>query len=251
MPETPRPRSLNALFLTLVLLISACAAPPESARAEPATAPAASQPAEKDFIPLFNGKDLPGWTYASKVGKGYQVDESTGVVYCTETDGGRLYTDKEYSDFVLRFDVKLSPNGNNGIAIRAPFEGNSAYQGMEIQVLDNDGSKYQSLRPAQYHGSIYDVVPAKRGFQKPVGQWNEEEIIAVGRRIKVKLNGTTIVDADLDDVKDPAVLKKHPGLANKSGHIGFLGHGTRIEFRNMRIKDLSGGGAQEKQASSH
>jgi hypothetical protein len=82
-------------------------------------------------------------------------------------------------------------------------------------------------------------VPAKRGYQNPVGQWNEEEIIAVGRHIKVKLNGVKIVDADLDDVKDPEVLKKHPGLANKSGHIGFLGHGTRVEFRNMRIKDLA------------
>jgi hypothetical protein len=81
-------------------------------------------------------------------------------------------------------------------------------------------------------------VPAKRGFQKPVGEWNSEEIIARGRRITVILNGTTIVDANLDDITDDAVLKKHPGLANTKGHIGLLGHGTRVEFRNIRIREF-------------
>jgi hypothetical protein len=109
---------------------------------------------------------------------------------------------------------------------------------MEIQVLDDSGSDYTTLRPAQYHGSIYDVVAAKRGHQKLVGEWNEEEIVAKGRHVTVKLNGAVIVDANLDDVKDEAVLKKHVGLANKKGHIGFLGHGTRVEFRNIRIKKM-------------
>ena len=161
------------------------------------------------------------------------------MLFSTVKDGGNLYTEKEYGDFVFRFEFKLTQNANNGVAIRAPLTGDSAYQGMEIQVLDDSGPAYKGkLRPAQYHGSIYDVFPAKSGFQKPVGEWNEEEITAQGRRITVKLNGTVIVDANLDDVKDEAVLKKHPGLANKKGHIGFLGHGVRVEFRNMRIKEL-------------
>ena len=109
---------------------------------------------------------------------------------------------------------------------------------LEIQVLDDSGAKYTKLRPEQYHGSIYDVVACKRGHQNPVGEWNTEEITADGRHIKVMLNGVTIVDADLDDVKDPAKLTKHPGLANKTGHIGFLGHGTQVEFRNIRIREL-------------
>jgi hypothetical protein len=118
---------------------------------------------------------------------------------------------------------------------------------MEIQVLDDSGSKYTNLKPAQYHGSVYQMFPAKRGFQKPVGEWNSEEITAKGRQITVRLNGTTIVDADLDDVKDEAVLAKHRdmsrpegsrGIANTKGHIGLLGHGTRVEFRNLRIKEL-------------
>jgi len=198
---------------------------------------------EDGFTSLFNGKDLSGWVYGTrgngqnKDGVGYQVEN--GAIYSTVKDGGNLYTEKEYGDFVLRFEFKLTENANNGIGIRAPLTGDSAYQGMEIQVLDDSGPAYKGkLRPAQYHGSIYDVVPAKPGFQKPVGEWNEEEITAQGRHITVKLNGTVIVDANLDDVKDPAVLKKHPGLANKSGHIGFLGHGARVEFRNLRIKEL-------------
>ncbi len=194
------------------------------------------------FEALFNGRDLSGWIYGTRQGKenkhgnGYQV--SGGVIYCTREDGGNLFTEKEYRDFVLRFEFKLEPNGNNGIGIRAPLEGDPAYSGMEIQVLDDSGSNYRELRPAQYHGSIYDVVPAKRGSLKPVGEWNSEEITARGRHITVRLNGNTIVDANLDDIRDEALLKKHPGLARPAGHIGFLGHGSRVEFRNVRIREL-------------
>ncbi len=203
---------------------------------------AQEQKVEEGFTSIFNGKDLSGWIYGkrgngeNKSGVGYQVAE--GVVFCTVKDGGNLYTEKEYGDFVLRFDFKLTENANNGIGIRAPLEGDSAYVGMEIQVLDDSGSQYKNLRPEQYHGSVYDCFAAKRGHQKPVGEWNEEEITAKGRQITVKLNGTVIVDANLDDIKDEAKLKKHPGLANKKGHIGFLGHGARVEFRNLRVKEL-------------
>lgn len=199
--------------------------------------------AEKGFVPLFNGKDLSGWIYGTradgrenKSGQGYLVEN--GVIYCTKTDGGNLYTGQEYSNFVFRFEFKLEPNANNGIGIRAPLQGDAAYAGMEIQVLDDGGSQYQKLRPEQYHGSIYDVVGARRGALKPVGEWNYEEITAKGRQIKVKLNGKTIVNANLDKMKDPAVLKKHPGLARSGGHIGFLGHGARVEYRNLRIRKL-------------
>ena len=207
---------------------------------------------EAGFTPLFNGKDLTGWVYGrrangveNKSGKGYQVEN--GVIYSTKEDGGNLYTEKEYANFVLRFDVKLTENANNGIGIRAPLQGDAAYVGIEIQVLDDGGSQYTSLRPAQYHGSIYHMFAAKRGFQKPVGEWNSEEITVNGRRITVKLNGTTITEGNLDDVKDPELLAKHRdltkpegsrGIANTKGHIGLLGHGARVEFRNLRIKEL-------------
>ena len=201
-----------------------------------------AQDKEEGYTSLFNGKDLTGWIYGktskgeNKSGAGYAVEN--GVIFCTVKDGGNLYTEKEYGDFSFRFEFKLTENANNGIGIRAPLEGDSAYAGMEIQVLDDSGSAYKSLRPEQYHGSIYDLFACKRGHQKPVGEWNSEEIEAKGTKIKVTLNGTVIVDADLADIKDEAKLKKHPGVKNMKGHIGFLGHGARVEFRNLRVKEL-------------
>ena len=194
--------------------------------------------AEPGFVPLFDGKTLTGWTLIGGKGPGYVVED--GILLCPADGGGNLFTEKEYANFVLRFEFRLTPGANNGIGIRAPLNGRASYEGMEIQILDDQHAKYQGrIKPGQYHGSIYDVVPAEHGFKKPTGEWNEEEILADGRHIKVVLNGHTLVDANLDDVKDPEVLKRHPGLQNKSGHIGFLGHGTRVEFRNVRIKELT------------
>ncbi len=193
--------------------------------------------AEKGFVSLFNGRDLTGWQLVKGKGPGYVVEN--GVLVCPADGGGNLFTDREYANFVLRLEFKLEENSNNGVGIRAPLEGDAAYQGMEIQILDDNGPEYKGkLKPWQYHGSVYEIAPARQGFLKPVGQWNQQEIVADGRRIKVKLNGTWIVDTNLDDVKDPELLKRHPGVARASGYIGFLGHGTRVEFRNIRIRVL-------------
>ncbi len=192
---------------------------------------------EPGFVALFDGKSLDGWQIVGQKGRGYVVEN--GLLVCPADGGGNLFTTKEYSNFILRFEFRLFEGSNNGIGIRAPLEGDAAYKGMEIQILDDGAAVYRGkLRPAQYHGSIYDVVPARQGFKKPTGEWNSEEITAKGRNITVILNGTTIVDADLDSVRDPVVLEKHPGLARSSGHIGLLGHGTRVEFRNFRIQEL-------------
>ena len=198
---------------------------------------AAAVAAEPDFKPLFDGKSLDGWTLVRGHGPGYVVKD--GLIICPKDGGGNLYTEAEYANFILRFEFKLDHGSNNGIGIRAPLTGDAAYQGMEIQVLDHDDPQYRGwLKPSQHHGSIYDVVAAKTGFLKPVGEWNSEEIIADGRKITVRLNGSTIVDANLDDVKDEETLKKHPGLRRTSGHVGFLGHASYVEFRNIRIKTL-------------
>jgi len=193
------------------------------------------------FVPLFNGLDLSGWTGDVK---GYAVEE--GRLVCLEGGPGNLYTKEEFANFILRFEFKLSPGANNGLGIRAPLEGNAAYAGMELQILDNTADQYQNLKPYQYHGSVYGVVPAKRGSLKPVGQWNDQEVIALGRRIVVNLNGTTIVDADLDQASRSGTMDggEHPGLARDRGHIGFLGHGSRVEFRNLRVKKLAEGNVE-------
>jgi hypothetical protein len=189
------------------------------------------------FQPLFDGKTLSGWRLVGGHGPGYLV--SDGLIVCPADGGGNLFTEKEYANFVLHFQFKLTEGANNGIGIRAPFEGDAAYQGMEIQILDDGAAQYRGwLKPGQFHGSVYDVIPAEHGFKKPTGEWNEEEITADGRHIRVVLNGHAILDADLDSVKDPEVLKRHPGLARTTGHIGFLGHGSRVEFRDIRIREL-------------
>jgi len=192
---------------------------------------------EPGFTPLFDGESLKGWKMMGQHGEGYSV--KNGNIFCAKGSGGRLYTENEYANFVFRFEFKLDKGSNNGVGIRSPFEGDAAYVGMEIQILDDYAEGYSKLRPAQYHGSIYDVVPAKRGALKKAGEWNEEEITAQGRKIKVVLNGQTIVDTDLNDVTNPATLMKHPGLIKDKGHIGFLGHNDYIEFRNIRVKELA------------
>ena len=193
--------------------------------------------AEPGFQPLFDGKTLTGWKLVGGHGPGYVVEGEK--IVCPKEGGGNLFTEKEYGNFVFRFEFLLTPAANNGIGIRAPYEGDAAYQGMEIQILDDSDPSYKGvIRPEQYHGSVYDVIPARTGYRRPVGEWNEEEITANGRRITVKLNGVIILDSDLDIVHEAKVIEKHPGLARKAGHIGFLGHGSHVEFRNIRIKEL-------------
>jgi len=198
-----------------------------------------AKPDKEGFVPLFNGTDLTGWVGSVK---GYVVEN--GVLVCKKRGGGHLFTEREYADFVLRFEFKLEPGANNGLGIRTPLRGNPAYAGMELQILDNSSPRYAKLQPYQFHGSIYGVVPAKRGHLKPVGEWNAQEVTARGTKIKVVLNGTAIVDADLapiiksGETADRRGVKGHPGLLRPAGHIGFLGHGARIEFRSIRIKEL-------------
>jgi hypothetical protein len=196
--------------------------------------PACTRPADAGgFVPLFNGKDLTGWAGDTQ---GYVAEN--GKIVCRP--GGQLYTKKEYANFIVRFEFKLTPGGNNGLGIRMPPNTDAAYEGMEIQILDDTAEMYKDLHPYQYNGSIYGVVAAERGHLKPVGEWNSEEVTANGRRVTVRLNGVTIVDADIDKASTPKTVdgSPHPGLKRDKGHIGFLGHGSHIEFRSILIKIL-------------
>lgn len=192
---------------------------------------------EADFATLFDGSSLFNWT-----GNTTDYFPSNGELVVDPTRGGKgnLFTKKEYGDFHLKFDFQLTPGANNGLGIRAPLEGDAAYVGMELQILDNTAPMYAKLQPYQYHGSVYGIIPAKQGYLKPVGEWNEEEVIAQGNKIKVILNGEVILEGDvaLATKEGTADHKEHPGLLNKTGHIGFLGHGSPLKFRNIRIKEL-------------
>ncbi|MCU0876269.1 MAG: DUF1080 domain-containing protein [Pirellulaceae bacterium] len=190
---------------------------------------------EEGFVSLFDGQTLAGWQGDKS---GYEVVD--GAIVCKEKGGGNLYTEKEYADFHLKFEFKLTPGANNGIGIRAPMQGDPAFVGMEIQVLDDGDDRYKGIKDWQRHGSVYGIVAAKPGHQKPVGEWNEEEIIVKGSHVKVILNGTTIVDADVAEASKPKTLdgREHPGLKRDKGFITFCGHGAHVEYRNLRLKEL-------------
>jgi len=192
------------------------------------------------FVSLFDGRTLDGWM-GNKIG--YTVENGVIAFNPKATDRSNLYTEKDYGDFAFRFEFQLSPGGNSGVGIRAPRTGDAAYVGMEIQVLDNEAPIYANLQPYQYHGSVYGVIPAKRGYLRPVGEWNSEEIRIQGSRIRVTLNGTVILDGDLVEATKygPMDHRAHPGLDRDAGGIGWLSHGDVVKFRNVRIKDLSPG----------
>jgi hypothetical protein len=180
----------------------------------------------EDPVALFNGKDLTGWT-----GADYEVKD--GVLICR---GKVLRTEKKFSNYVIEFDFLLPPRGNNGLGIHYPGEGRPSGTGMELQILDNSHPKYKNLKESQYHGSLYKLQAAKRGFLKPVGQWNHQKVTVNGPKVLVELNGTTILDANLDELatKSP----KHKGVKRRSGHICFCGHGDPVQFKNITILEL-------------
>lgn len=186
---------------------------------------------------LFDGTNMYEWT-GNLVD--YTIEEGCISLTPSRNFGGNLYTKDEYGDFIFRFEFQLTPAANNGLGIRTPVEGDAAYAGMELQILDNEHPVYSQLEKYQYHGSVYGIIPAKRGFLKPTGEWNYQEVVAKGNHIKVTLNGTVILDGDLKEATENGTpdKKEHPGLFNKKGHIGFLGHGSPVKFRNIRIKEL-------------
>src|SRR5262249_9574897 len=155
--------------------------------------------------------------------------------------GGTIYTKKEFGDFVARGEYKLPPGGNNGLAIRYPGKGDTAYGGMcDVQVLDDYAKQYEKLDPRQDHGSVDGLVTAHRGYLRRAGQWNSEEVTVKGPTIKVELNGNVIIDADVSKITQFMANSPHPGKDRKAGHFGFAGHSDPVQFRNIRIKPLDG-----------
>lgn len=185
-----------------------------------------------DWVELFNGKNLEGW---ETVGK-QSWEAVDGVLACTGQGAGWLSTIKEYGDFELELEFWLPPAGNSGVFLRAPREGNPAYNGLEIQVLDDQSDKYEDLRPEQFTGSVYDVVAASQHVTKPAGEWNTMKIVYRGPHITVTLNDKQVVDADLDKYPDKDAT--HPGLKRKRGYIGLQNHSSVVQYRNIRLKEL-------------
>jgi len=179
-------------------------------------------------LSIFNSKDLTGWK-----GEGYIVED--GAIVCTP-EGRNLMTERLYSNYALDFEFKLPAAGNNGIGIHYPGSGDAAYAGMEVQVLDNSAEQYKTLKPYQFHGSIYTLVAAKPAPLKPVGEWNSERILVNGNDIQVTVNGEVITTAKLDELNKE--FPEHEGAKRRAGHITLCGHGDRVAFRRLSICEL-------------
>lgn len=187
------------------------------------------------FESIFDGKSFAGWKGPTD---NYEI--MNGVVRCKPKKGGTIYTDDQYGDFVARMEFKLPPGGNNGLAIRYPGSGDTAYVGMcELQVLDSEHPKYAKLDERQYHGSAYGMKAAHRGYLRKAGQWNFQEVTVVGPRIMVELNGTIILNCDLSEISDYMGKSPHPGKDRLQGHFGLAGHNDPVEYRNLSIKKIA------------
>ena len=207
---------LLILLLALLVVIPARAAdPPEG------------------FVSLFNGKNLGGWWVAANAKPVWGAEN--GVLFCQGGGGGWLMTAREFGDYELQLEYKMPKMGNSGVGLRSPLDGDPAYVGMEIQLIDD--VNWKGLQIWQHTGAIYNVVPPKKINNKEIGEWNAMRIVAKGRQIRVENNGELLVDANLDDyVKEHG--KKHPGILREKGHIGFQSYNFRVEFRNIYLKDL-------------
>lgn len=207
------------------------------------------------FTSIFNGKNFDGWAIEEKAAvknapavktPADVIEIKDGTIVWRAGRGGNPYWNKELGDFQARVWFKLPPGGNNGLAIRYPGKGNAAYDGVtEIQVIDENyyGARNQpdkKLDPRQQHGSVYGMVPAFTGYQRPIGEWNFQEVTVKGSTIKVELNGTVILDADVSKVDMATVMDKkaHPGKDRKRGYFGLAGHSDPVVFKNIAIKEL-------------
>lgn len=182
----------------------------------------------QEFRSLFNGKDLTGWK-----GTGYEVVD--GTIVCTPK-GKNLITDERFSRYILDFEFRLPPGGNNGLALHYPGTGDSAYVGMECQILDDTSDQYKDLKDYQFHGSLYTLLPAKRGQLKPQGEWNHERVTVLANTVKVEVNGLVVLETNLEDLEKK--FPKHQGIKRRSGHIGWCGHGDAVAFRNIKIAEM-------------
>lgn len=187
-----------------------------------------------EWQPLYNGQDLSGWKVIEGDPAAWKAEGD--LLVCTGGGGGWLGTTKEYRDFEIELEYRVPPGGNSGVFLRAPLEGNPAFAGLEIQVLDDYAPEYANLKPSQYTGSVYSVAAAEPRVTKKAGEWQKMRIVCQGPKVKVELNGTQVVDANLDEHRDK--LPEHPGIGRTKGFLGLQNHGSRLEYRNLRVREL-------------
>jgi hypothetical protein len=191
-------------------------------------------PDDEGYQPLFDGQSLAGWTPISSTPGNWRVE---GGLLVTRGDGkGWLSTNRAFSDFVLKLEYRVGPSGNSGVLIRAPHRGDPSFDGMEVQILDDDAPAYRSLAPAQFSGSVYGVLAAKRGHARPPGDWNALTIRAEGPRVVVEMNGAVVVDGDVTGNAERS--PRHKGVTRTRGFVGLQSHSDPVQFRAIAIKEI-------------
>lgn len=186
------------------------------------------------FATIFNGKDFTGWRGALD-----EHDIVDGAIVCQKGKAGNIWTAEEYGDFSVKLEFLLPPGGNNGLAIRYSGQGKASYDAMcEVQILDDTAAQYATLDARQYNGSVYGMIASQRGYLRPLGEWNYEEVTVKGSTIHVELNGTPILDGDVAKVTEFESNKPHPGKDRPRGFFGFCGHQDPVKIRNVAIKRL-------------
>ena len=188
------------------------------------------------FESIFNGTDLSGWAGPTD---NYEIVD--GAVRCKSGKGGTIYWDQELGDFQVAFEFWLPPGGNNGLAIRYPGQGDTAYVGMcELQVLDNTADKYAGLDARQFHGSVYGQVAAERGYLRTPQTWNHQIVTVKGSTISVELNGNRILHQDVSQVTEFMYdAERFAGRKRKTGFFGLAGHNDPVAFRGLGIRRLT------------
>lgn len=197
-------------------------------------APAGKSPEKTIYGRLFNGYNLEGWEAIGGDPDGW--DAADGILFTTGGGRGWLSTTSQYDDFILELEYRLPVGANTGVFLRAPREGSPAFEGMEIQILDDYADKHSDLQPWQYTGSIYAVKAPSKQVTKPAGEWQSMKIKADGPEIQVTINGEMIVNTSLIRYMD--LVDDHPGLIRRSGYIGLQNYGDRVEFRNIIINEV-------------
>lgn len=188
----------------------------------------------EDWTVLFDGKDLSQWEAVKAPLSTWKIED--GILYCTASDGW-LSTKDEYDNFELELEFKLYEAANSGVFLRAPRAGDPAWDGLEVQILDDSAPKYRKLESYQKCGGLYGCVGPSIDVKKKPGEWQSYRIVVDGRKVQVMLNGTQIIDANLDDFLSD--VEKHPGLKRERGYVGLQAHGGRVDFRNVRVRQLA------------
>jgi hypothetical protein len=187
------------------------------------------------FVPIFNGRNLDGWKERQVMaGQEGSWSVQDGILKA-KPGSGWLGTERQFNDFILRVEWRISENGNSGVFVRVPdsdFKGSPSQAGFEIQILDDNGSQYKGkLKPYQYSGGLYHFQGISKPVFKGAGAWNSYELTVRGNHIGLIYNGEDVLDVDLSQ---NAEMLKRP----KNGFIGLQNHNSVVEFRKIEIKEI-------------